>query len=50
MILIVRGDLQSETGWARATHALLDVISSEFTAVFGVDLHYHPDRSNVIFA
>ena len=47
MILIVHDDLQNETGWARATRALLDVISSEFSAVIGADLHYHPNRSNV---
>jgi|SRR6516165_9457503 hypothetical protein len=45
MILLVRGDLRSETGWGRATRALLAAISDRFTTVLGVDLHYHPDRA-----
>jgi glycosyltransferase involved in cell wall biosynthesis len=45
MILLVRGDLRSETGWGRATRALLAAIADRFTSVLGIDLHYHPDRA-----
>lgn len=45
MLLIVRGDLQSETGWSRATRALVDCIADQFTAIAGVDRHFHPNRS-----
>ena len=43
--LIVRGDLRSQTGWGRATRALVDVMRPNFSAVFGIDLHYSPVRS-----
>ncbi len=45
MLLIVRGDLQSETGWSRATRALVDCIADQFMAIAGVDRHFHPNRS-----
>ena len=47
--LIVRGDLQSETGWSRATRALLAAIESDFELIVGVDLHFHPQRSQSVF-
>src|SRR5581483_10453353 len=49
MLLVVRGDLQSETGWSRATRALVNCIADQFTAIAGVDLHFHPDRSTGLF-
>ncbi len=45
MLLVVRGDLQSETGWSRATRALVSAIAADFDAVLGCDLHFHPERS-----
>lgn len=49
MLLFVRGDLQSTTGWSRATRALISAIVDDYSAVFGVDLHYHPRRSKCQF-
>src|SRR5262249_24050252 len=49
MLLIVRGDLQSETGWSRATRALVSAVARDFSAVLGVDLHFHPVRSRTAF-
>lgn len=49
MLLVVRGDLQSETGWSRATRAFVDCIADRFTAVAGVDRHFHPSRSSGYF-
>lgn len=49
MLLAVRGDLQSETGWARAIRALVEAIADDFSVVVGVDLHYHPARSRSAF-
>jgi glycosyltransferase involved in cell wall biosynthesis len=48
-MLVVRGDLRSETGWSRATRALLEALGSTFGPVVGVDLHYHPRRSKSEF-
>lgn len=44
-MLIVRGDLRSETGWSKATRALIDAIGEDFKPIIGVDIHFHPDRS-----
>lgn len=44
MILLVRGDLRSESGWSRATRALVAAIADQFTAILGIDLHHHPIR------
>ncbi|NTG88258.1 glycosyltransferase family 4 protein [Agrobacterium rhizogenes] len=49
MLLIVRGDLQSETGWSRATRALVDCVADQFSVIAGVDRHFHPDRSTGLF-
>ncbi|MBV9539125.1 MAG: hypothetical protein JOY70_09360, partial [Acidisphaera sp.] len=49
MILFVRGDLRSETGWGRATRALVAAIAPQFSRICGADLHYHPVRSTSSF-
>jgi hypothetical protein len=38
--LVVRGDLRSQTGWSRATRALVKLMQPHFGCVFGIDLHY----------
>jgi glycosyltransferase involved in cell wall biosynthesis len=48
-LLIVRGDLRSETGWSRATRALIDAVADDFVLVVGVDVHFHPARSRSDF-
>ena len=40
--LVVRGDLRSQTGWSRATRALVKLMQPHFGCVFGIDLHYSP--------
>lgn len=49
MMLVVRGDLQSETGWSKATRALVRSIADNFDAVAGVDLHFNTTRSETKF-
>jgi glycosyltransferase involved in cell wall biosynthesis len=44
-VLIVRGDLRSQTGWSRATRALLSLLRPHFGSMFGIDLHFSPSRS-----
>lgn len=46
-LLIVRGDLRSHTGWSRATRAIVDLLRPYFSAVFGIDLHFSPARSDL---
>jgi glycosyltransferase involved in cell wall biosynthesis len=49
LILFVRGDLRSETGWSRAIRALVAAIGHRFSKICGADLHYSPSRSNSEF-
>lgn len=49
MILFVRGDLQAETGWSRATRALVAAIEGQFDKVVGADLHCHAAKSWACF-
>jgi hypothetical protein len=47
--LIVRGDLQSETGWSKATRALARCLRPVVGEIYGVDIHYHPQKSKTRF-
>ena len=51
MNLFVRGDLRSEFGAARHLRDQLNLFSSFFKRIYGVDLHYHPkfDRADFPF-
>lgn len=46
-LLIVRGDLRSQTGWSRHTRAVIKLLKPHFSSVFGIDIHYSPSRSTV---
>ncbi|KUZ30226.1 glycosyltransferase [Burkholderia territorii] len=43
-VLIVRGDLNSYSGYAYATRLYLEWLEPHFDIVLGVDLHGHPSR------
>lgn len=49
MLLAVRGDLQSETGWSRATRAFVEAVSPDVDVLLGVDLHFNAARSTAQF-
>lgn len=44
--VVVRGELFSDTGYARATRALADVMRNQVGRLFGVSLHAHRSRIN----
>jgi hypothetical protein len=43
-LLVIRGDLQSQSGYAAAARAYAAVLAGFFDRVVGVDIHYAPDR------
>ena len=43
-VLVVRGDLNSYSGYAYATRLYLESLEADFDVVLGVDLHGHPSR------
>lgn len=44
-LLVVRGDLRSNTGYARALRDLCKLLVPRFEATVGSDIHYHPGIS-----
>lgn len=48
-VLIVRGDLNSYSGYAYATRLYLEWLECQFDIVLGVDLHGHPSRHVAIW-
>jgi len=44
-VLIVRGDLNSGSGYSRAIEGLIEALASHFDVVLGVDIHRHPARA-----
>lgn len=47
--LIVRGDLRSNTGYSKALRALLDLLEPHFESIYGVDIHFSPQKSTFPF-
>ncbi len=47
--LIVRGDLRSNTGYSKALRALLELLAPHFDSVYGVDIHFSPQKSTLPF-
>lgn len=43
-ILVIRGDLNSHSGYARAISLYLTLLEPDFDIVLGVDIHAQPDR------
>lgn len=43
-VLVVRGDLNSHSGYTRATQLYLAMLEKCFDSIVGVDLHAHPQR------
>lgn len=43
-VLVVRGDLNSSTGYCRAIQLYVEAMAHRFDAIFGVDLHGHASR------
>jgi glycosyltransferase involved in cell wall biosynthesis len=43
-VLIVRGDLNSYSGYSHATRLYLEWLEHDFDIILGVDLHGHPSR------
>jgi glycosyltransferase involved in cell wall biosynthesis len=48
-VLIIRGDLNSHSGYARATSLYLSTLETRFDIILGVDIHAHPTRHVTIF-
>ena len=48
-VIVIRGDLYSDTGYARATRALAALLARQALHVFGVSLHEHPNRKQNMF-
>ena len=48
-ILIVRGDLRTNFGYSKALRAHSAIIQEHVGAIFGVDIHSHPEFSTVAF-
>src|SRR5262249_48393690 len=43
-LLVIRGDLQSHSGYSAAARAYCDLFAECFDRIVGVDIHYSPDR------
>jgi glycosyltransferase involved in cell wall biosynthesis len=44
-VLVVRGDLNSASGYSQAIELYVERLAPEFDAVLGVDLHFHESRA-----
>ncbi len=43
-LLVIRGDLQSHSGYSAAARAYCDLFTEFFDRIVGVDIHFAPDR------
>ncbi|MDA0872081.1 MAG: hypothetical protein O2987_04330, partial [Firmicutes bacterium] len=48
-ILVIRGDLKSNFGYAKLLRALLPMFENHFDKIYGVDIHYHKNFANNVF-
>ena len=43
-LLVIRGDINSYSGYARVSSLIADGLGKDFDLIFGIDLHFHPEK------